>query len=164
MGQNDPDNFPKFCQGQLVLEYLFKVVGDDSTLKGQFLRLIPGGGLLSDSYKANMFEINKIEDKSFTDSSENSKKRKLKSSKDERFVVLAEAIKSVGEPLGQNLSYLSNTCSNLEKEILELEDSLDIYDLDGNNNSPRASRRRKLLGQKKLRLDAVKSQLDKFTE
>ena len=123
LGQNDPDNFPKFCQGQLVLEYLFKVVGDDSTLKGQFLRLIPGGGLLSDSYKANMFEINKIEDKSFTDSSENSKKRKLKSSKDERFVVLAEAIKSVGEPLGQNLSYLSNTCSNLEKEILELEDS-----------------------------------------
>jgi len=111
-----------------------------------------------------MFEINEIEDKSFTDSSENSKKRKLKSSKDEQFVVLAEAIKSVGEPLGQNLSYLSNTCSNLEKEILELEDSLDIYDSDGNNNSPRASRRRKLLGQKKLRLDAVKSQLDKFTE
>ena len=37
-----------------------------------------------------------------TDSSESSRKRKVKASKDETFILLADAIKNVGEPLGQN--------------------------------------------------------------
>ena len=62
LGQNDPDNFPKFSQGQLVLEYMFKVVADDSTLRGQILRLIPGGGISSESMQENILKINISED------------------------------------------------------------------------------------------------------
>ena len=146
--KNNPDNFPNFYQGQVVLEYLFKVIADDSILRGQILRLIQGGGISSDAMQENIFKINKVEDNSITDSSESSRKRKVKASKDKTFILLADAIKNVGEPLGQNLSYLPNTCSNLEKENLDLEDSLDIYDSVGNEDSPRAARRRKLLGKK----------------